>query len=183
MQFTCVVTRFHKHAVCKAPNEVPRGWIWKDLTAVLKLTRCEVSRNCCHHFSIPKTHLFWMASFLLGQKHVGKILIASIWHCLKKAFFFFFLAGGDLEYLLMVILICLSNKGCPDTHSLQGPVGLYILCCSCSGNERLKAACHLKRWQLFKVLECSPPLNLLRHSEPSTRNSRSELDSLFAELA
>ena len=135
-------------------------------------------------FQYLKTHLFWMASFLLDQKHVGKILIASIWHCLKKAFFFFFfLAGGDLEYLLMVILICLSNKGCPDTHSLQGPVGLYILCCSCSGNERLKAACHLKRWQLFKVLECSPPLNLLRHSEPSTRNSRSELDSLFAELA
>ena len=183
MQFTCVVTRFHKHAVCKARNEVPRGWIWKDLTAVLKLTRCEVSRNCCHYFSIPKNPFVLNGHFSVRSKACWKNINSQYLTLFEEGFFFFFLAGGDLEYLLMVILICLSNKGCPDTHSLQGPVGLYILCCSCSGNERLKAACHLKRWQLFKVLECSPPLNLLRHSEPSTRNSRSELDSLFAELA
>ena len=139
-------------------------------------------------FQYLKTHLFWMASFLLGQRHVGKI--ASNLTLFEGGFFFFFKTGGDLEYLLMVILICLSNRGCenwtwlrPDTHDLQGPVGPFILCYSCSGNEGLKAACHLKRWQLFKVLKCSPPLNLLRHSEPSTRNWRSELDSLFAELA
>ena len=72
-----------------------------------------------------------MASFLLGQKHVGKILIASNLTWFEEGFFF--LAGGDLEYLLMVILICLSNRGCPDTHGLQGPVGLYVLCCSAVG--------------------------------------------------
>lgn len=187
MQFTCVLTRFHKHAVCKAQNEVPRGRIWKDLTAILKLTGCEVSRNCYHHFSIPKNPFVLNGQFSVRSEARWKNSqqFDIVWRRL-----FFFLTGGDLEYLLMVILICLSNRGCenwtwlrPDTHDLQGPVGPFILCCSCSGNEGLKAACHLKRWQLFKVLKCSPPLNLLRHSEPSARNWRSELDSLFAELA
>lgn len=186
MQFTCVVTRFDKHAVCKAQNEVPRGWMWRDLTAVLKLTRCEVSRNCYHHFSIPKNPFVLNGQFSVRSEACWEN--SQQFDIVWRRLFFWNRWGSrvsingdfDLSY----------NRGCenwtwlcPDTHDLQGPVGRFSLRCSCSGNEGLKAACRLKRWQLFKVLKCSPPLNLLRHSEPSTRNWRSESDSLFAELA